>query len=116
MSSRFYGITTNTGMSSPIDPVFSILTTLRWDPIVKGHPDCAYGAPYYLLSHHRKRLLNAVKYFHEQGASTEGVGRWSSILKWLENETEFEKDMLVRLVDTGVSLDGPLRVTVMKFF
>lgn len=77
---------------------------------MKEHPGCAYGSPFYLLSHHRKRLLNAVKYFHEQGTSTEGVGEWGGILKWLENETEFEKDMLERLVDTGVSLNGPLRV------
>lgn len=78
---------------------------------MKEHPDCAYGAPFYLLSHHRMRLLNAVKYFHEQGLPTEGRGRWNSILKWLENKVEFEKDMLKRLMDIGVSLDGPLRVT-----
>ncbi|KAF8453733.1 aminotransferase, partial [Kalaharituber pfeilii] len=91
---------------------FCILTSLRWDPILDGHPDCAYGNLFYLLDFHRLRLLSSVKCFNEDGTAAEGRGKWGSVLAWLEEKTAFENEMQSEVRSSGVCLNGPVRVRV----
>ncbi|KAF8431141.1 aminotransferase [Terfezia claveryi] len=95
-------------MESP----FSLLTSLRWDPILKDHPDCVYGAPFYLLGHHRERLLNAARWFNERGTYLQGLGKWGSAIAWLEDVEGFERDLVGGIRSSGVDVEVPLRVRV----
>ncbi|KAF8434450.1 hypothetical protein BGX38DRAFT_164444 [Terfezia claveryi] len=72
-------------MESP----FSLLTSLRWDPILKDHPDCVYGAPFYLLGHHRERLLNAARWFNERGTYLQG---------WVNGEAQLHGWRMLRVL------------------
>ena len=99
-------------MSTTPSP-FSLLTSLRWDPILKAHPDCAYGAPVYLLSHHRERLLNAARWFNANGTLSQGRGTWGGVISWLEDIDAFERAIVEGIrgcAGVDVDVDGPLRV------
>jgi len=78
--------------------------------VLKDHPDCLYGAPFYLLGHHRERLLNAARWFNQRGTSLEGVGKWGGVIAWLEGVEGFERDIVERIRSSGVDVEGPLRV------